>query len=82
MYIYQLTLRANFVQPLQFHHLLSVTFHFGYCLRQSKLPSANVFVRAKSKFRPACKFHEISARICPRIKDPEFYLRAGLQGAS
>ena len=25
----QLSLRVNFLQPLQFHHLLSVTFHFG-----------------------------------------------------
>ena len=31
----QLALRANFVQLLQFHHLFSVQFHFGYCLRQS-----------------------------------------------
>ena len=31
----QLALRANFVQPLQFQCLFSVTFHFGYCLRQS-----------------------------------------------
>ena len=31
----QLRLRANFVQLLQFHRLFSVTFHFGYCLRQS-----------------------------------------------
>ena len=31
----QLALRANFVQLLQFHCLFSVTFHFGYCLRQS-----------------------------------------------
>ena len=30
----QLALRANFVQLLQFHLLFSVTFHFGYCLRQ------------------------------------------------
>ena len=30
----QLALRANFVQLLQFHRLFSVTFHFGYCLRQ------------------------------------------------
>ena len=31
----QFALRANFEQPLQFHCLFSVTFHFGYCLRQS-----------------------------------------------
>ena len=31
----QLALTANFVQLLQFHHLLSVRFHFGYCLCQS-----------------------------------------------
>ena len=31
----QLTLSANFVQLLQFHRLVNVTFHFGYCLRQS-----------------------------------------------
>ena len=31
----QLTLRANFIQLLQFHRLFSVRFHFGYCLRQS-----------------------------------------------
>ena len=31
----QFTLRANFVQLLQFHRLFSVQFHFGYCLRQS-----------------------------------------------
>ena len=31
----QLALKANFVQLLQFRHLLSVTFHFGYSLRQS-----------------------------------------------
>ena len=31
----QLTLRANFVQLLQFHCLFSVTFHFGYCIGQS-----------------------------------------------
>ena len=31
----QLTLKANFVQPLQFHCLFSVTFHFSYCLCQS-----------------------------------------------
>ena len=31
----QLALRANFVQLLQFHRLFSVTFHFGYCVRQS-----------------------------------------------
>ena len=31
----QLALRANFVQLLQFHHLSSVRFHFGYCLCQS-----------------------------------------------
>ena len=30
----QLALRANFVELLQFHHLLSVTFHFDYCLCQ------------------------------------------------
>ena len=30
----QLAFRANFVQLLPFHRLLSVTFHFGYCLRQ------------------------------------------------
>ena len=28
----QLTLRANFVQLLQFHRLFRLTFHFGYCL--------------------------------------------------
>ena len=33
----QLALRANFVQLLQFHRLLSVTFHFGY------LPSIHIF---------------------------------------
>ena len=38
----QLALRANFVQLLQFHRLFSVTFHFGYCLRQSpRLFSSN-----------------------------------------
>ena len=31
----QIQLRANFLQLLQFHRLLSVRFHFGYCLRQS-----------------------------------------------
>ena len=31
----QLLPRANFAQLLEFHHLLSVTFHFGYCFRQS-----------------------------------------------
>ena len=31
----QLTLRASFVQLLQFHQLSSVTFHFGYNLSQS-----------------------------------------------
>ena len=31
----QLALRANFLQPLQFHHLFSVAFYFGYCLHQS-----------------------------------------------
>ena len=31
----QLALRANFVQLLQFYCLFSVTFNFGYCLRQS-----------------------------------------------
>ena len=31
----QLALRANSVQLLQFRRLFSVTFHFGYCLRQS-----------------------------------------------
>ena len=31
----QLILRANFVQLLHFHRLLSVQFHFGYCLSQS-----------------------------------------------
>ena len=31
----KLALRANFVQLLQFHRLFSVTFQFGYCLRQS-----------------------------------------------
>ena len=31
----KLGLRANFVQLPQFHRLFSVTFHFGYCLRQS-----------------------------------------------
>ena len=30
----KLTLRANFVQLLQLHRLLSVQFHFGYCLHQ------------------------------------------------
>ena len=38
----QPTLRANFVQLLQFHRLFSVTFHFGYCFRQSpRLFSSN-----------------------------------------
>ena len=31
----QLALRASFVQPLQFHCLFSVKFHFGHRLRQS-----------------------------------------------
>ena len=31
----QLAFRAYFVQLLQFHVLLNVIFHFGYCLRQS-----------------------------------------------
>ena len=31
----QLVLRANFVELLQLHCLLSVVFHFGHCLRQS-----------------------------------------------
>ena len=31
----QLTLRANFVQLLHFHHLFSLRFHFGCCVRQS-----------------------------------------------
>ena len=31
----QLTLSANFVQLLQFHRLVNVTFHFGCCLHQS-----------------------------------------------
>ena len=31
----QLALRTNFVQLLQFHHLFSVTFHFGYWFHQS-----------------------------------------------
>ena len=31
----QFPLRANRLQPLQFDRLLSVRFHFGYCLRQS-----------------------------------------------
>ena len=40
----QLALRASFVQLLQFHRLFSVTFHFGYCLRQSpRLFSSNFF---------------------------------------
>ena len=30
----QLALRTNFVQLLQFHVLVSVRFHFSYCLRQ------------------------------------------------
>ena len=30
----QLALRTSFVKPLQFNRLFSVTFHFGYCLRQ------------------------------------------------
>ena len=30
----QLSLRADFVRLLQFHHFFSVTFHFNYCLRQ------------------------------------------------
>ena len=30
----QLALRANVVQLHQYHRLLSVTFHFGYCLCQ------------------------------------------------
>ena len=38
----QLTLTANFVQLLQFH--FSVTFHFGYCFRQSsRLFSSNFY---------------------------------------
>ena len=42
----QLTLRANFVQPLQFHGLFSVTFHFGYCLHQlPRLFSSNFLLR-------------------------------------
>ena len=32
----QLSLRTKFVQPLQFHRLFSVKFHFGYCLHQSQ----------------------------------------------
>ena len=36
-------LRANFVQLLQFHHLLSVHFHFGHCLCQSPRLSALKF---------------------------------------
>ena len=32
----QLALRANLVQLLQFHAVLSVTFELGYCLRQSR----------------------------------------------
>ena len=31
----QLELRANFVELVQFDRLFSVTFHFGYCFRQS-----------------------------------------------
>ena len=31
----QLALRANVVQPLQFHGLFSVAFHFGYYFGQS-----------------------------------------------
>ena len=31
----QLRLRANFVELLQFYRLLSITFHLGYCFRQS-----------------------------------------------
>ena len=30
----QLALKADFVQPLQFHRLFSVRFHFSYCLCQ------------------------------------------------
>ena len=32
----QLALRASFAQLLQFHCLLSVRFHFAYCLHQSQ----------------------------------------------
>ena len=32
---FQFALTANFVQLLEFHRLFSVTFHLGYCLRQS-----------------------------------------------
>ena len=31
----QVAVRAKIVQLLQFHRLISFTFHFGYCLRQS-----------------------------------------------
>ena len=31
----QFAIEANFVQSLQFHHLFSVRFQFGYCLCQS-----------------------------------------------
>ena len=31
----KLVLLANFLQLLQFHRLLRIRFHFGYCLRQS-----------------------------------------------
>ena len=34
---FQLAIRANFAQVLQFHRLFGVKFHFGYCLCQSPL---------------------------------------------
>ena len=39
----QLALRANFVQLLPFHRFFSVTFHFGYCLRQSPCSFSSSF---------------------------------------
>ena len=39
----QVALKANFVQPLQFHLLFSVTFHFGYCLRQRHVCFHRIF---------------------------------------
>ena len=47
IYIYtDWTIRANFVEQLQFHRLFSVIFHFGYSLRQSpRLFSIKIFSR-------------------------------------
>ena len=59
----KLSLRANFVQPLQFHHLFSVRFHFGYGLRQSQLLLWLKFYLAICRF--PLKLHQsFSLRIC------------------